>query len=188
LNPRLLCIASDFTKYDEYAVQQIDRNISLLRYKRFGNDMLILELVNATTSKASAGQPPSHKSEGGGRPNARKTVEQLLSKADQSIRARFETLREFTLALGDDVQMKTLQDYFAFTRIRNFACMEVHPVSRKILLYLRLDPSNIAMVPNFTRDVREIGHFGTGDLEITVDSDEDVEPAQTLITTSYQNG
>src|SRR5918995_6214126 len=26
-NPRLLCVAGDFTKYDEYAVQQIDRNI-----------------------------------------------------------------------------------------------------------------------------------------------------------------
>src|SRR6266487_4618857 len=31
--PRLLCIASDFTKYDEYAVQQINRNIELIRYR-----------------------------------------------------------------------------------------------------------------------------------------------------------
>lgn len=26
-NPRLLCIASDFTKYDEHAIQQINRNM-----------------------------------------------------------------------------------------------------------------------------------------------------------------
>jgi hypothetical protein len=30
--PRLLCIASDFTRYDEHAVQQINRNIELIRY------------------------------------------------------------------------------------------------------------------------------------------------------------
>ena len=44
--PRLLCIAGGFTKYDEYAVQQINRNIELIRYRRFGADLLMLELVN----------------------------------------------------------------------------------------------------------------------------------------------
>lgn len=48
-NPRLLCIAGDFTKYDEHAVQQINRNIELIRYKRYGDSLLLLELVNATT-------------------------------------------------------------------------------------------------------------------------------------------
>src|SRR5450830_2183132 len=43
---RLLCIASDFTRYDQYAVQQIPRNIELIRYKLFGDDLLLLELVN----------------------------------------------------------------------------------------------------------------------------------------------
>ena len=33
--PRLLCIAGDFTRYDEYAVKQIARNIELIRYRRF---------------------------------------------------------------------------------------------------------------------------------------------------------
>ena len=30
---RLICIASDFTKYDEHAIKQIDKNIELMRYK-----------------------------------------------------------------------------------------------------------------------------------------------------------
>ena len=34
--PRLLCIAGDFTKYDGHAVQQINRNIELIRYSWFG--------------------------------------------------------------------------------------------------------------------------------------------------------
>src|SRR5207249_8016193 len=31
--PRLICIAGDFTKYDEHAVAQINRNIELVRYR-----------------------------------------------------------------------------------------------------------------------------------------------------------
>jgi len=47
--PRLLCTAGDFTKYDEHALQQINRNIELIRYKRYGDSLLLLELVNAKT-------------------------------------------------------------------------------------------------------------------------------------------
>ena len=32
--PRLVCIAGDFTRYDEHAVQQISRNIELFRYRQ----------------------------------------------------------------------------------------------------------------------------------------------------------
>lgn len=32
-NPRLLCIARDFTRYDDYAIGQINRNIELIRYR-----------------------------------------------------------------------------------------------------------------------------------------------------------
>ena len=32
-SPRLVCIAGGFTRYDEHAVQQINRNIELVRYR-----------------------------------------------------------------------------------------------------------------------------------------------------------
>ncbi len=35
------------------------------------------------------------------------------------------------------------------------------------------------------RDVCEIGHFGTGDLELRIDSVEDLERAKPLIEKSY---
>jgi len=38
INPRLLCIAGDFTKYDEHAVKQMNWNIELVRYRRFSDD------------------------------------------------------------------------------------------------------------------------------------------------------
>lgn len=50
-NPRLVCIAGGFTKYDEHAVKQINRNIELYQYKYYENGLLLLDLVNATTAK-----------------------------------------------------------------------------------------------------------------------------------------
>ena len=48
--PRLLCIANNFTKYDEHAVKQMNRNIELIRYKKYDKDMLLFELVNSQTA------------------------------------------------------------------------------------------------------------------------------------------
>ena len=44
-NPRLICVASGFTRYDEHAVQQINRSIELVRYRDFSGELLALELV-----------------------------------------------------------------------------------------------------------------------------------------------
>src|SRR5208283_804935 len=49
-SPRLICIAADFNRFDEHAVQQINRNIELIRYRRFGKDLILLELANAVSA------------------------------------------------------------------------------------------------------------------------------------------
>ncbi len=44
-SPRLLCIAGDFTNYDEYAVKQIPRNIEL-ELRQFGGHSMICTEAN----------------------------------------------------------------------------------------------------------------------------------------------
>ncbi|WP_342567788.1 DUF5655 domain-containing protein [Psychrobacillus sp. FSL K6-4046] len=90
-----------------------------------------------------------------------KTVSDYVAQANETLTDRFENLKASMIALGDDVQMKTLKNYFAFKRIKNFACVEVHLNSNTILLYLKVDPSTISLEPGFTRDVSNIGHYGT---------------------------
>ncbi len=172
--PRLLCIAGDFTRYDEHAVQQINRNIELIRYRKFGEDLLLLDLVNAS----SAQNGPSIRGV--------KTVSDYLDKADKDQKDRFEALKDFLIGLGDDVQMKTLKHYFAFKRIKNFACVEIHTQTKQILVYAKVDPDSITLEKGFTRDMKNIWHFGSGDLEITISSDADLEKAKDLLIKSYE--
>lgn len=175
--PRLLCIAGGYTKYDVHAVQQMNRNIELFRYKRYGDELLLLELVNATSGTVDPGPTES---------TSITTVSQYLEKADTEVRDRFESLKAYLLALGDDVQLKTLKHYFAFKRIRNFACVEVHPQNRALTVLAKADPETAKLENGFTRDIRKIGHLGTGDLEITIRSDSDLERAKPLILESYE--
>jgi predicted transport protein len=178
---RLICIAHDFTRYDEHAVAQINRNIELIRYRAYGDELMLLEQVNAKSAT-----PVSTAANGSGRKTQYKTVTEHLEGAPADLMNLYENLKAHILAMGDDVQMSPTQQYFAFRRIKNFACVEVHPKSRKLLIFVKVDPSSVPLQPGFTRDVRNIGHFGTGDLEITVDSPDDLELAKPLIERSYE--
>lgn len=181
--PRLLCVAGGFTKYDEHAVQQINRNIELYTYKRYGDDLLLLDLVNATTAhfQTEDGELLEAKT-----PSSSKTVSDYLAQASEELTDRFEALRAFMIALGDDVQMNTLKHYFAFKRIKNFACVEIHPQTKCISVYVKVNPDTVELEPSFTRDVRQIGHYGTGDLEIIIANDDQLERSKALIHRSYE--
>jgi predicted transport protein len=48
-----------------------------------------------------------------------------------------------------------------------------------------VNPDQVALEEGFTRDVREIGHRGTGDLEVRLASTDDLERAKPLIERSY---
>lgn len=184
---RLLCIAADFTRYDQHAVQQIPRNIELIRYKLFGDDLLLLDLVNsvsvddATTAKAdTAGSTTGTKPKPVGKD---KTAEEQLSQAQPVIKELYTALSGYLLALGDDVQEKHLKLYVAFRRLKNFAC--VIPYRDKLLVMLKLDPDTVALEEGFSRDVRNIGTWGTGDLELCLRTMADFERAKPLLDRSY---
>lgn len=183
--PRLICIAGDFSKYDEHAIKQMNRNIELIRYVRFGDDLLMLEQVNAVSAPAEVDEPVVVN--GSAAPRGRsKTVSEYLAQADQELTDRYEALKDYLVNLGDDVQVKTLKNYVAFKRIKNFACVEVHTRTRNLLVYVKVDPDSITLEEGFTRDVREIGHFGTGELEIVISSLDDFEKAKPLLQRSYE--
>lgn len=179
--PRLLCIAGDFTKFDEYAVKQINRNIELIRYKKYEDDLILFELVNATT----ASQTAIVSDDGTTKSNIYKTVTENLQQADKELQDMYYSVRDFILNLGNDIQEKVLKYYIAFKKIRNFACVEIYPKSKTILMYLNINPDEVELKEGFTRDVRNIGHYGTGNLEVRINSKDDFEKAKALIAKSY---
>ncbi|WP_323002027.1 DUF5655 domain-containing protein [Denitromonas sp.] len=191
---RLLCIAADFTRYDEHAVAQINRNIELIRYKLFGDDLLLLELVNGASaaSTQSTGEvedvPVSEKpaKTPAASTLAMKTHADQVATASPELLALYEQTRSFILAQGDDIIEKPLKLYVAFRRLKNFVCMSlISKVDPHVFLTLKLDPATVQLEEGFSRDVSKIGHWGTGDLELTLRAPGDFERARVLIERAY---
>lgn len=186
-SPRLICIAGNFTKYDEHAVQQINRNIELLRYVRFDEEFLLLEMVRAVTSTESI-EPPeisdaSPPPKIGG--NQAKSVQDQIDRSSKELLDVYKELENYLGTLGDDIQKKTLKWYVAFKRIKNFLSVVFQHGQNNMLLFVKVNPDSMTLEEGFTRDVRTIGHFGTGSLEITIRTSDDLLKALPLIQESY---
>lgn len=194
---RLLCVAGDFPKYDIHAVEQINANIELIRYRYFGEQLLLLELVNTQTANNSSALKQtddvdpvlvpldSEKII----PEARKdNHESRKQQATAEHIALYDGICEFVFSLGDEVQRKELKFYTAFKLIKNFASVLLWAPIREpsVKLYLKLNPDNVKLEQGFSADVRDKGHWGTGDLELIVRNHADFEKAKRLITASYE--
>ncbi|MDT9002327.1 DUF5655 domain-containing protein [Paucibacter sp. APW11] len=192
--PRLVCIAADFTKYDGHAVQQINRNIELIRYRRFGDDLLLFELANASSASASKSGASAHKAskpaKGANETPAEKTVgpdkpySEIVASLPLALSDLLASLEDYTLSLGDDVQRKELRLYVAFKRLKNFATLV--PQRSRLLLYLHLDPATVTKLLPIAKDVSQKGHWGTGDVEVSLASLADLEAAKPFIAEAYE--
>ena len=183
--PRLICVAADFTKFDEHAIRQINRNIDLVRYKLFGKDLLALELATTVTATATASTATGIETEAETKASTGdKPLTQVLQEMDSHIASLVEELRSYITGLGDDVIEKPLKLYFAYRRIKNFASIVIQ--KKGIKLYLKLDPASVDIVEGFTQDVTGVGHWGTGDLEVRVEDEASLQRALPLIQRSYE--
>ena len=177
--PRVICIASDFNKYDEEAIKQINRNVSLIRYKKYGNELVLFELLNANTVA-----PLEIEKEVVSKKQIDKTFTEQYSNAPTKFKVIFDELKEFALSLGDDVTENILKLYTAFKKIKNFATMEIY--QSNIRLNLKLDPNQYKNQLNDSlRDIRNIGHWGCGDLQLIIKDTDDLTLAKDLIKKAY---
>jgi len=183
-SPRLLCIAGDFTKFDQHAVRENTRSIELLKYRRYGDGLLLFELISANRIEdrppATAQPTEALKVKG-----AYRGFLDLLPRCSAELRELWESLRAFLLSLGDDVQEKQVKNYVAFRRLKNFACVEVHPLNGEVMVHVKADLAKVKFEEGFTRDMSKTGHFGTGNVEVRMRNAADLERAKLLIYESY---
>lgn len=190
---RLVCIATDFTRYDEHAIKQIDRNIELMRYKYFGDNLFLLELVNSHLSDKVA-KPKRQEielSETDNNPTKKERRdyhENRKKSASPELLSLYESVCDFGLSLGDDVQRKELKFYTALKKIKNFASVQVWAPQQdpSLRIYLHINPDNVQLKEGLVNDARDKGHWGTGDLEVIVRSEQDLELATQLIQLSFE--
>ena len=191
---RVICLAPNYQKYDLHAVQVMQANIALWRYRLFSNGMLYIEEVfrpelgGGPTASATGKNPvmvAARKKAAVSKRTASYTVESHLNGKSESIQRWFRSLKDYSLDLDDKVDEVPKKFYVAYKAAKNFACFEIQ--QKKILGFLKLEPADFeGESPAKYRDVTHIGHFATGNAEVTIESDEDVEAVKPFIERSFQ--
>ncbi len=177
--PRVLCIAESFDKYDVHAVEEIGRPIELIRYRQCG-DVLLLDPV-------ASGETSSYESteEDEAEDTPEYTIDDHYANGTEETVDWFKELREAVLELGDDVTESPRKFYVAYRTLRNFLTVQVQRGDLRCFYSLNPDEQEYQNGPY--RDVSDVGHYGTGDLEIRVDSNETLELAIQTAEEAYRN-
>ena len=175
---RVVCVANDFTKYDQGAIKQMNSNISLYRYRMFGSDLFYLDRVDEndiTSTRKEKGERTG--------PSAQVSFVDKLTSVPDSIKELYGTVENFIMSFGDDITASQLKYYKAFRKSANFVCAEVF--NDHLILHLKLDPKKFPFEKGFSRDVTKIGHYGTGNVQLRLHNVADYEKAKPFLRQAY---
>ena len=189
---RVICIAPHYKKYDLHAVQVMGANIELWTYRLFKNQTMYLEEVlqqsyspgEATSSGKNPVMIEAGKKAVRTRLTGSYTFEQHMKGKPEKIREIALAVHDFVVGLDPSIEVAPKKFYVAYKISQNIVCLETN--QQKVTLYLKLNPKEISNPPKISRDVTKIGHYGTGDFELTLKSLQDVETTKPFIEMAYR--
>ncbi len=185
--PCVFCIAKEFTKFDEHAVNQMQRNIKLVKYNKYGENLILFEHINVPVlKKDTISKGKKEKQEKKASEKDSYDWENRIQKLPKEKQELYFSIRDYILSKGDDISENYLKLYIAFKKVKNFICILPDKNKNDIVMWLKLNPEEETLVEGLTRDVRNIGHWGTGDLEIIIQSKEDYEKAKMYLDRAYE--
>lgn len=145
--------------------------------------LLVLPKLAEELEEAVPGRGTSAKN------SAVKVISNIKAKIDaapKELRSIYEELASRLKSQGIDVTVHAQKHYMAFRRNRNFACVQIYNQKKIVRVFLNLDPDTVKPGGVETRDVRQVGHYGTGDLEVTIKTKKDIDAATELLKASYE--
>lgn len=182
-NPRVICVAENYSKFDIDTAEVVPLRIELMRYRYYEDGIFALEPVNVP-EKVSLDQAPAVGAAGTNKITGATThtLEDLLAKASSDTKALFAELREHIMAIDDAVTENPTTLYVGYRMGNNFA--EVHIGKSQLKIHLRpidfTDPRGLVeKIPD--------GYNWTMDRRVYLKSATDLEYVVGLIEQSYKN-
>jgi predicted transport protein len=167
-------------------------NIELWTYRLFKNGVLYIEEIlqksdSGVVGTGVAGKNPvmvaAGKKAAAARATGSYTFDQHLEGRPETMRQLAVSINDFIVGLDPAIEVAPKKFYVAYKTSQNIACMEVK--QQRVILYLKLDPKSTRGPKGISRDVTEVGHYGTGDFEISIKGPTDFEAAKPFIQMAY---
>ncbi|MGB6130094.1 MAG: DUF5655 domain-containing protein [Psychrilyobacter sp.] len=184
-NIRVICIAPGYKKYDLHAVKVMNKSIELWKYKNFENGMFNLEeiFINKENNKCKDKVVRIEEKE---KETPIWTYERIANKlGTTSLKELLEEIRDYTIDLSGEVEEAPKKLYIAYKIAKNFVCIECY--KKQIVLMLKLTSKELEKYKEVGRDVTNIGHYGTGNFQLSITEMNDLEIVKELIKISFEN-
>jgi len=165
---------SRFVRLIRDLLPDVGRNLSPSQIedslRRVGRSFLRSETRSVETVPSVA-----PKETGPSSPTKRRTYsyEHHFGDKPQIITDLYQQLHERITGLGEDIDRVYRAQYIGYRIGRKTIC-SVIPQKVRLRLVLPLDPQPLATDP-FVRDISEVGHWGVGDMEVTVATEEQLD-------------
>jgi len=177
-NPRVICIAESYSKFDIDTVEVVPLRIELYKYRFYEGDVFSLEPVNVeeknegVVAKIDVAKAEVDTS----------SIEDLRSKGSELIRHLFDSLDERIRLLDETITARATSFYVAYRLGNNFA--DVHIGKNQIKIHMRPvdfdDPKGIIeKIPD--------GYNWTLNRRVYLKSADDLEYVVGLIEQSYKD-
>lgn len=183
---KVMFISSSFTNFQLDAINFKDLPIELWEVHRYANNTVRFDQHKPSQASASI-KTVSKKGavvEKISREVKTYTEEGHLKIANPKIAELYNRFKELVLSIGSDITVRPMKQYIAFRAKSNVTDVVVLQKSLKIFLNLAKgkldDPKKLA------RDVSDVGHWGNGDYQIQITSDDELEYIVSLVRQSYK--
>ena len=178
---RVAFVSPSFTENQIQATNFKDIAIELWEVKRYENNTIVINEVKKSRSAESI-KPITQQNKELKRVTDEIVVyteDDLLVAGSDETRELYYKFKDGILNLADDIQVIANKLYIAFRKNRNIVCMNIQ--KKQIRMWIGAKWGALDDAKSLAIDVSSTGHWGTGDYEVNVTNDKDLEYIMSLI-------
>lgn len=181
---RIMFISPSFTTYQKEAINFRDLPIELWEITKFSNDTVTYNQVRTSGAQESIKtiSPQNNTISTVSKEIQVFTEDDSLSKATAEIKELYEKFKIAILNFDNSIEIKPRKLYIAFVAASNIA--DIHIQKNALKIWINLKKGELDDPKNLARDVSDTGHWGNGDYELQVKSDDEFEYILSLIKQS----
>ncbi|BDZ73613.1 hypothetical protein GCM10025856_13320 [Methylophaga marina] len=177
---RVVFVSPSFTDNQILATNFKDIAIELWEVTRYTNDTVSIKEIKKSSSAESV-KPVTRKEEYQQVVAEIKvyTEEDHREKSSEEIYELYEQFRDSIQSLSSGIEVEPKKVYIALKKDKNVACFALQ--KDKLKIYIGAKFGTLKDEKGIAKNVSNIGHFGTGDYEIQVVDDSNIEYILSLV-------
>lgn len=179
---RVAFVSPSFTDNQKEAVNFRDLAIELWEIKRYEGELISINPIRKTNAAESIKPIMQKNTEFKQVADEIKvyTEENLLQGKSDDIVELYEKYKNAILNLSADIEVKPQKWYISFKKGNSIICaIEIQRSNLK--LYINVTKGNLDDGKHLTRDVSHLGHLGSGDYELKINDDANLEYILSLV-------